>query len=101
MAMSFYNRLEMISRETMKAVAEWNSHDENTPRDQYSEPQYDGAATIHAFMNDLPRLKALCWATFKIYRRIENEPTLNKTLIMMICAPVKVCKSLSVALVSE
>ena len=92
----------MISQETIKAKAEWNRQ-ENQPDaegNQGSErPEIDFGATVYALLNDLPRLKAMCWATFKIYKKIMDQPTMNKTLIMMMCAPVRVCKSLSVDLV--
>ena len=118
--MVIFNRLESIAQETLKADQYHEQH-----RDPYSEeqedlnlyekyhqtdmlnvttyvrPPYDYAATINSLINDIGRMKALCRKTFREYPfKSLDEDVMNKTWVLMWCAPVKHCKALSIDLVS-
>ena len=63
-------------------------------------PPYDFAASLPSLMMDIGRLKALCRTVWQHYKTIDDEVTFNKTWIFLFCAPHRVCRGLSVNIVS-
>ena len=66
----------------------------------YGDPTFDYAASLASLVKDVGRLKALCRTVWRYYSKIPDTATFDKTWILLWCAPQKVCKGLSVYIVS-